>query len=545
MDKRELLAQHFAFKMLHKRKVLNFQEKKKIDVDNGYINLKYFVCDKVVINEAQLGSYIDLEFIPWKKNNNVVYIVTHEVTRELFVFLQEAYREGFKIFLSSRDNITLSIQRNFSYKILSDTISRLERRKREFSARDLLGAKASAIMQGSFLVFCVLSFWSNLALNIFVFLANLVFFSNTVFRVILFLFSKHRKIFPVKQDDKNLPRYSIVVPMYKEDYSLSSLIDSLSRMKYPKNKLDVVFVVEQFDRRTISYLKKQKNKFYRIICVPRGGPQTKPKACSYVLNYIKGDYLIIYDAEDKPESNQLLKAVYEFRRGAKNLACLQGKLSFYNSSENMLTSFFAIEYFCWFNIFLQGLLNLKMPIPLGGSSNHFRVDILKRVGGWDPYNVTEDADLGYTLFKEGYSVGILDSLTQEEAPFSVRSWLKQRTRWVKGHLQTYIVHLKTHKMLTSSSGKRGAFGFHLFLFFPIVAYVFHVWVLVSLFLACFSFKRCRQKIQIKSVFLYSFYYFLHSIASICALYELFARPHYWAKTEHDFFKRFKYKGRRI
>lgn len=115
-----------------------------------------------------------------------------------------------------------------------------------------------------------------------------------------------------------------------------------------------------------------------------------------------------------------------------------------------------------------------MPIPLGGSSNHFRVDILKKVGGWDPYNVTEDADLGYRLFKEGYSVGILYSLTQEEATFSVRSWLKQRTRWIKGHLQTYIVHLKTHNMLRDSSGKRGVFGFHLFLFFPIVAYIFYV-----------------------------------------------------------------------
>lgn len=186
--------------------------------------------------------------------------------------MKETYREGFKIFLSSRENVTLSIQRNFSYKILSNTISSLEQCKREFSAKDLLGTKASAIMLVLLLFVCVLGFWSNLALNIFVFLSNLVFFSNTIFKVVLFSLSKHRKSSPVKQDDKNLPRYSIIVPMYKEDYSLSSLIDSLSHLKYPKNKLEIVFVVEQFDRRTISYLKKQKNKFYRIICVPRGGP---------------------------------------------------------------------------------------------------------------------------------------------------------------------------------------------------------------------------------------------------------------------------------
>lgn len=344
------------------------------------------------------------------------------------------------------------------------------------------------------------------------------------------------------------------------------MLHSLKKIKYPREKLEVFFIVEQFDRRTISYLNKQKEDLFKIICVPRGGPQTKPKACNYVLNYIKGEYLVVYDAEDQPDPYQLLHAVSKFKRGDKKLVCLQGKLNFYNSSENILTSFFAIEYFCWFNIFLKGLLNLKMPIPLGGSSNHFKVDVLKKIGGWDPYNVTEDADLGYRLFKAGYKVDILESTTLEEAPFTVGRWMNQRMRWVKGHLQTYLVHLRTNGLLKINVGRRGVLGFHLFLFFPIMSYIlqclalffifyqqtnfklltlinYGLWIMLSLFFAIYTLKKCKQKILLKSIILYNFYYFLHSIASICALYKLITKPHHWEKTEHDFFKRFKGKKR--
>lgn len=553
MDKRELLTKHFSCK--NKK----FPE---IDCEKRHVNLKHLSCEKGVLQESHLERYIDLEFIPWKRENDIVFIAAHRVTEELFTFLKAHYNGGFRVFTSSKENIILSIQRNFSYKILSHTINHLKDYNKKFSAHSLFKSFWGWGFLGTMLLVCFFLCKNKDLLFVFMIFANIIFFINILFKVVLFFCSKKKRETGIEKNEKKLPRYTIIVPLYKEDHAIPNLIKSLKRIQYPSEKLEIIFVVEQFDRRTLRHIGRQKNRSFRVICVPKGGPQTKPKACSYVLNYVRGDYLVIYDAEDSPAPDQLLKAVYKFKNGDKKLACLQGRLNFYNSSENVLTSFFTIEYFCWFNIFLKGLLSLKMPIPLGGSSNHFKVDVLKKVGGWDPYNVTEDADLGYRLFKEGYKVDELDSLTLEEAPFCIKSWLAQRTRWIRGHLQTYFVHLRTGKLLREKGGKRASLGFHFFLFLPIVSYIFHgplifflffvsgslkkitilnyfLWQGVSFFLAVYSYKNCPQKMGIKGVLLYSFYYFLHSIAAFLALYKLFLKPHIWEKTEHDFYKRKK------
>ena len=472
MDKRKLLEKHFFC-----RYQSDGTSKAIAGNADNYINLKLFTCNKDVLQENQLEYYLDFEFIPFRKEGKKVCVVTHKITDELFGFLRRFYKNGFKVFLSSQNNIVLSIQRNFSSKILSETINKLKVRDSKFSAHYLFSFKTKIYFFTLLLsVFLLCAYHPVLFLNIILILGNVVFFVNTLFKLVLFFVGRQKEKHVNTQEihTSKLPKYSVIVPLYKEDHSLPHLIKSLKALEYPRDKLEVIFIVEQFDRRTLGYIRRQKDNFYRVICVPRGGPQTKPKACSYVLNYIKGDFLVIYDAEDKPDPKQILKAVQKFKSGSRRLACLQGKLNFYNSSENILTSLFSIECFVWFNLFLKGLLKLRMPIPLGGSSNHFRVEALKEVGGWDPYNVTEDADLVYRLFKKGYKSDILDSLTLEEAPYDIRGWLNQRIRWIKGHLQTYFVHIRTNRLFRDNLGTRALLGFHLFLFFPIVSYVFQI-----------------------------------------------------------------------
>jgi hypothetical protein len=195
--------------------------------------------------------------------------------------------------------------------------------------------------------------------------------------------------------DRDLPSYSILVPAYREAAVIGRLLTSLKALDYPADKLDILLLLEEDDADTLAAAKAASpGANVRLLVVPSGQPQTKPKACNVGLLFAQGEYLVIYDAEDQPEPDQLKKAVLAFRRGPKELICLQAALNYYNWNENFLTRMFTLEYSFWFDYLLPGLDKLRMPIPLGGTSNHFKTPVLRELGGWDPFNVTEDADLG-------------------------------------------------------------------------------------------------------------------------------------------------------
>ena len=243
--------------------------------------------------------------------------------------------------------------------------------------------------------------------------------------------------------DADLPAYTVLVPLYREEEVLPRLVDALCRLDYPASKLDVKLIFEGNDPATLAAAKKLKPPpHFSFIVVPQAGPQTKPKALNYALQFARGNLVTIYDAEDRPEPDQLRKAVAAFRAGGPNLACLQARLSFHNADENWLARQFAIEYAALFDAVLPALAAARLPLPLGGTSNHFRRGALEAVGRWDPYNVTEDADLGMRLARLGYACGTLNSVTHEEACATPLAWLKQRTRWLKGWMQTFVVHMR-------------------------------------------------------------------------------------------------------
>jgi cellulose synthase/poly-beta-1,6-N-acetylglucosamine synthase-like glycosyltransferase len=124
---------------------------------------------------------------------------------------------------------------------------------------------------------------------------------------------------------------------------------------------------------------------------------------------------------------------------------------------------FALDYALWFDVLLPGLDRIGMPMPLGGTSNHFRTAVLRDIGGWDAFNVTEDADIGIRLAQLGYRVAMLDSTTFEEAPITLGAWLKQRSRWLKGYMQTWLVHMRDPAGLARRTGIGGFMAFQLFI----------------------------------------------------------------------------------
>ncbi len=370
--------------------------------------------------------------------------------------------------------------------------------------------------------------------------------------------------------DEDLPPYTILVPLYREKETLKRLVGGLEALDYPKDKLDVLLLLEEDDEDTVAAARAMDMpSFIRIIVTPDAQPKTKPKACNLGLSLARGKYLVIYDAEDKPERDQLKKAVLGFQRSAPDVVCLQAKLNFYNQKQNLLTRWFTTDYSMWFDLFLPGLDHTDAPIPLGGTSNHFDVAKLKDLRGWDPFNVTEDADLGMRIAKRRLTTKTIDSTTWEEACSVVGFWVRQRSRWTKGYLQTWLVHMRWPLRLIRELGFAKWFSFQLMvggtpfslLITPLYWLLTVIWfvfryeplselfpfpiilgALVCLFVGNFTFiyacmlaaYRRGYYDLVKFALIVPAYWFLMSIGAWKGFIQLITKPFYWEKTQHGF-----------
>jgi cellulose synthase/poly-beta-1,6-N-acetylglucosamine synthase-like glycosyltransferase len=364
-------------------------------------------------------------------------------------------------------------------------------------------------------------------------------------------------------EDADLPVYSVLVPLRDEANMVPQLARALGRIDYPAAKLEILFVVEERSPETIEAVRLVlDDPRFELIVVPDSEPRTKPKAMNFALSMVRGACVAIYDAEDIPDPQQLRLAASRFALHPE-IDCLQAELVVENARENWLTALFAGEYAGQFGLMLPLLARLKLPMPLGGTSNHFRVAALREVGGWDAYNVTEDADLGVRLSRLRYRTGTISSRTHEEAPVSMRAWMAQRTRWMKGWMQTFIVHNRKPMLFLDDIGWRGFLGFQIYVGSMILSAPLHCGFLVALLLrqllpgeaaldmwdvagtiivvigyggpaalVIAGLVRLGEERLLPAQLLLPFYWVLHSVAAVLAVYELLARPYFWAKTSH-------------
>ncbi len=393
--------------------------------------------------------------------------------------------------------------------------------------------------------------------------------------------------------DEELPVYTVLIPLYKEKEVAAKVVGAVNRLDYPHAKLDVKVLLEEDDAETLAALQAARlPECVELLVVPHALPKTKPRACNHGLRAARGELLVIYDAEDRPDGDQLKKAVAAFRSEPPETTCLQAKLNYYNPYQNLLTKWFTLEYTVWFDLFLPGLHALGVPIPLGGTSNHFRTAELRRLGGWDPFNLTEDCDLGVRLHRLGHRTAVLDSTTWEEANSRPWNWVRQRSRWVKGYIQTHLVHARENFALLRDLGPKGFLSFLLTVgglsatlllnpFFwamgliyaglagghalgltpppwqlrysdlvsdlpgaPLTTWSLLSWgfyyVAIVLFLANFFFIAinvlgcARRKLWrlLPEALLSPLYWLLISVGAWKGLLQLFSRPFYWEKTNH-------------
>ncbi len=258
------------------------------------------------------------------------------------------------------------------------------------------------------------------------------------------------------------PVVSILVPLHAEREIARTLVRRLERLRYPRELLDVCLVIEAGDALTRATLAATDlPPWMRVVAVPAGAVTTKPRAMNYALDFCRGSIVGIYDAEDAPEPDQIARMVRQFAAAPAEVACLQGRLDFYNARSNWMSRCFALEYVTWFRLVLPGLRRLGMAVPLGGTTVFFRRDALEALGAWDAHNVTEDADLGIRLARAGFVTDLLDSTTYEEATATPWRWVRQRSRWLKGYAFTWAVHMRDPAALWRDLGPRGFLGFQL------------------------------------------------------------------------------------
>jgi cellulose synthase/poly-beta-1,6-N-acetylglucosamine synthase-like glycosyltransferase len=363
------------------------------------------------------------------------------------------------------------------------------------------------------------------------------------------------------------PVVSILVPLYREPEVADILIRRLDRLTYPRALLDVLLILEEGDSITRYALSGiALPPWIRVIPVPDGQPRTKPRAMNYALDFCRGDIVGIYDAEDAPDPDQIDRVAARFAQAPPDLVCLQGVLDYYNPRQNWLARCFTIEYASWFRVMMPGMARLGFAIPLGGTTLFFRRSALERLGGWDAHNVTEDADLGFRLARHGYRTEMMPSTTAEEANCHPLPWIRQRSRWLKGYMVTYLVHMRSPRLLLRQLGLWRFIGYQThfitalsqFLLAPVlwsfwlvllglphpldgalpgpvlmaIARLFLMVEVLTIATGLLAVSGRAHRHLLFWVPTLQFYFPLGALAAYKALYELVAAPFYWDKTAH-------------
>ncbi|WP_409347246.1 glycosyltransferase family 2 protein [Paenibacillus sp. MBLB4367] len=549
-----------------------------------------FSFDEVPKLPEQMARSFDAVVINQDNNRFLVAVGTPletEAARSIEGYLQMPIEQV----LATREEMEFFWKNVYESELMQESTRKLVEEQPENSAHVTFTRLQLAAL-GVMVVMLVIGFFADftrtlIGLNIAV---QLFYFTMTIFKFTIIAYgarSDAQLRFTDEQiaaiDEKSLPIYTILVPMYKESQVIPHLLENIERLDYPKAKLDVRLLIEQDDIEAQELLASMRlPAYYTTIVVPHSLPKTKPKACNYGLIRARGEYVVIYDAEDRPDPDQLKKVHAAFLKSPDRCVCIQAKLNYFNSNQNLLTRWFTHEYSMWFELLLPGVMQLDIPIPLGGTSNHFKMSVLREINAWDPYNVTEDADLGIRLYKSGYTTAIVDSRTWEEANSRVGNWIRQRSRWIKGYMQTWLVHMRNPLRLWRELGTKGFFGFQVMVlatpllpllnpgywlmlllwygwklaiikqFFPgAIYYLAAAEFFIGNFLFVFSnvagiywviedLEKKRQQVfsyrLVKYALLTPIYWVLMSIAAFKAAWQLITKPFYWEKTTHGLAK---------
>ncbi|MGH1356907.1 MAG: glycosyltransferase [Thalassovita sp.] len=541
-----------------------------------FVRLDELTPDPKLLNAALARTYLKQLILPLYADQGTTYIATarpDHFERDLHVLQQ-----GFGVvvpLVTTEHDLQTRIAQMFQTELTqaaSERVPSVEScRVWERNPKKRLGitffmifALIALVLWQPLWAFTALTAWASITLVV----------ASTMRLVSFLAFVSHRRESPPPTQGttqtgppRDRPVVSVLVPLFREREIAHVLLKRLERLEYPKHLLDVVLALEENDTVTREAVAAATLPHWiRIVVVPEGQPKTKPRAMNYALDFCRGDIIGIFDAEDAPSPDQLDKVAKRFADGPDDLVCLQGVLDYYNARQNWLARCFTIEYATWFRVMMPGMERLGFAIPLGGTTLYFKRAALEKLGGWDAHNVTEDADLGFRLARHGFRTEMLQTTTREEANCHTIPWVKQRSRWLKGYMVTYLVHMRQPRVLLRQLGPRKFFGFQMhfvtalsqFLLAPLLWSLWLIvlglphplplvvsedWILTMAALF-FGAELCTMMAGFVAVSgaahrhllpwvpTMHFYFPLGVLAAYKALYELVFAPFYWDKTQH-------------
>lgn len=525
-------------------------------------------ADPALIDEYGLSWCLTHGVLPWRRLSGATVYLCAEPEEFDAVRAQLPSTAGWAVLaVSPADEITEAIRGPHAGRLVRDAETALHTR---WSCRSLRPPRAVTWLMAMALGVAVLVLIPQVLIMALVGVTLATLAVTILFKLILAVACLSAKPPPRAPPDPRatrtpLPEMTILVPLLREAEVAAKLLNNLDRLRYPRALLDLVFVVEAGDdvtKNALSQLRLPQG--FRMIEVPEGSVQTKPRALNFALPFCRGEIVGIYDAEDRPDPDQLLKVAEGFQHAPPEVACLQGRLDFFNTRFNLIARCFTAEYAGWFGLFLQGLDQLRLPIPLGGTTLFMRLSVLEQTGPWDAHNVTEDADLGMRIYRHGYRVSLIDTVTQEEANVRIWPWIKQRSRWIKGYMATYLVHMRTPRQLWRDLGPGGFASMQCLFLGSILSaltmpILLVIWAAslgmpglgalqaatpallgpimlgieaINLGLWALGLRARRHRHLWPMLPLLHIYFLMASIASLKALVELMHKPFYWDKTDH-------------
>lgn len=508
------------------------------------------------------------EVLPWRRLGAVTLVLTTDPERFHSARTRLSSALGpVRMALTTRDHLTRAVAETAGSHLLASAETRVAQ---EVSIRSWKTTRARGVTVAALFFLLAVCLLSPAAVAIFFCaLAILILAAQTGLKLAALRSQRPRgpsrvaaQVLPAR-----LPVVSILIPLHRETAVADHLLRRLAALDYPRELLDVCLVMEESDQTTRTVIGQTAlSTWMRVIVVPDSTLKTKPRALNFALPFTRGSIIGVYDAEDAPAPDQLHKVARHFAGCPADVACLQGRLDYYNAGQNWLTRCFALEYAGWFRILLPGLDRLGLVVPLGGTTLFIRKPVLEAIGGWDAHNVTEDADLGVRLCRHGYRTELIDTTTREEATDRIWPWVRQRSRWLKGYAMTYLVHMRAPRQLWRDLGARRFWGVQLLfggtlLQFLLAPFLWSFWVLplglphpiaglapswliwcvaamfltseaVNIGVGVAGAKRAGKRWLIPWLLTTQAYYPLATLAAWKGMWELLWRPFYWDKTTH-------------
>lgn len=541
--------------------------------------------DPRLVDEFGVATCLTQGFLPWRRVGNILFIATArpESFAASIKDLQEKFGPIRMLIATERqiESALLAVRGDAMLHHAETNVPAEQSARSRHEGRVRLIAFAAMVLTIAGLAWDPVLILGGLTL-----FATAVLLANISLRIVAFtsylrLSHKKRRIEAADKGEKpspadlpeKLPVISVMVPMFHEAGIAPRLVARLQRLTYPRALTDILLIVEECDHVTREALAGASlPSWMRIITVPAGPIQTKPRALNYALNFCRGEIIGIWDAEDQPDPDQLQKVAQGFADAPPDVACLQGVLDFYNPRTNWLARCFTIEYASHFRAVLPGIAALGLVVPLGGTTVFFRRHLLEQVGAWDAWNVTEDADLGMRLARNGLRTQMLDTVTHEEANCRTVPWIKQRSRWLKGFFMTWAVHMRKPLQLWREIGTAPFLAFQVQMLgavagFLLTPFLWSCWLMVmglphpvaptlaalggwgtGILIALFVLSELltltiglvatsapERRHLMHWVPSCSIYYPLGCFAGWKAIYEVVRKPFYWDKTTHGLF----------